>query len=66
MTLYYYVPDKGGKVTCTGTCSEPWPPLVRPSGTKPTGAHGVTGSLGTAPDPAGGTVVSYNGWPLYT
>lgn len=66
MTLYYYTPDKGGKVTCTGQCAALWPPVAAPSGTsKPTG-QGVTGPLATAPNPAGGSVVTYKGWPLYT
>jgi predicted lipoprotein with Yx(FWY)xxD motif len=67
MTLYYYTPDKGGKVTCTGQCAALWPPLAPSSGSsKPTGGQGVTAPLATAPNPAGGTVVTYNGWPLYT
>ena len=67
MTLYYYTPDKGtGKVTCTGTCLQNWPPLLLPSGiTKPTGDRGVTGTLDVLPSPNGGTQVTYNAWPLY-
>ena len=31
------------------------------------GTHGVKASLlGEAPNPAGGKVVTYDGWPLYT
>ncbi len=67
LTLYYYTPDKGGKVTCTGGCAAAWPPLFLPSGvTQPTGGPGVTGKLGTVANPAGGEQVTYNGWPLYT
>lgn len=67
MTLYYFTPDKGGKITCTGGCAAIWPPLVLPAGvTKATGGPGVTGTLTTAPNPDGkGTQVLYNGWPLY-
>ena len=66
MTLYYFTPDKGGNVTCSGTCLTAWPPLLLPSGTsKPTGGGGVTGTLGTV-SASMGTVVTYNGWPLYT
>jgi predicted lipoprotein with Yx(FWY)xxD motif len=68
MTLYYYTPDKGtGQATCTGACLAAWPPALLPSGvTKPTGDKGVTGALGTVSSPAGGSQVTYNGWPLYT
>lgn len=67
MTLYYYTPDKGGKVTCTGQCAAAWPPLAGPAGSsKPAGGQGVTGPLATASNPAGGSVVTYKGWPLYT
>jgi predicted lipoprotein with Yx(FWY)xxD motif len=66
MTLYYFTPDKGGTVTCSGACLEAWPPLLLPTGTsKPTGGNGVTGTLGTV-SASVGTVVTYNGWPLYT
>lgn len=63
-TLYYFLGDQGGKVTCTAGCAKEWMP-VKVSG-KPAGAAGITGTLGTAPDPAGGSVATYNGWPLYT
>jgi predicted lipoprotein with Yx(FWY)xxD motif len=68
MTVYYYTPDKGaGKVTCTGTCLQNWPPVLLASGvTKPVGDKGVTGTLGTIASPNGGTQVTYNGWPVYT
>jgi predicted lipoprotein with Yx(FWY)xxD motif len=66
MTLYYYSADKGGKVACTGKCATLWPPLFVPSGVSTPTGTGVTGTLGAAPDPAGGQVVTYNGWPLYT
>jgi predicted lipoprotein with Yx(FWY)xxD motif len=65
MTLYYFTPDKGGTVACTGACLQNWPPLLLPSGTaSPTGDSGVTGKLATVSNPEG-TQVSYNGWPLY-
>lgn len=66
LTLYYFTPDKGGTVTCTGACLQNWPPLLLPSGaTAPTGEKGVTGKLATVTNPQGGSQVSYNGWPLY-
>jgi predicted lipoprotein with Yx(FWY)xxD motif len=66
-TLYMFVPDKRKKVTCVGACAAIWPPVMLPKGAKPV-AKGKTRAalLGSDPDPAGGRVVTYNGWPLYT
>ncbi len=66
-TLYMFVPDKDKKVTCVGTCAAVWPPLKLPAGTKPAASGAAKGSmLGSDSDPAGGRVVTYAGWPLYT
>jgi predicted lipoprotein with Yx(FWY)xxD motif len=69
-TLYAHEPDHHHAVTClpAGGCALAWPPLLlRP------GAHLVAGTgvraalLGTdLSGPAGGSVVTYDGWPLYT
>jgi predicted lipoprotein with Yx(FWY)xxD motif len=65
-TLYVFAPDKRRAVTCTGTCAGTWPPLKLPSGSRLTAGAGVkTALLGTDRDPAGGRVVTYDGWPLY-
>lgn len=65
-TLYTFVPDKARKVTCTGACAVVWPPLKIGAGQKPSVSGGVRSSLVSSdPDPAGGRVVTYNGWPLY-
>lgn len=67
MTLYMFVPDKQRKVTCVGACAAIWPPLKLPAGMKPAAAGAVKASLlGSDGDPAGGRVVTYNKWPLYT
>jgi predicted lipoprotein with Yx(FWY)xxD motif len=67
LTLYMFVPDKDAKVTCVSLCAATWPPVFIKAGAKPTaGAGGVQQTmLGVDPDPAGGSVVTYNGWPLY-
>lgn len=66
-TLYAFAPDKRSKVTCTGGCAAVWPPAFVPPGRKVRGGPGVRASLlGSAPDPSGGRVITYNGWPLYT
>jgi predicted lipoprotein with Yx(FWY)xxD motif len=67
LTLYMFVPDKRTKVTCVGTCAVVWPPLKLPRGTRPVAAGLARASLlASDPDPAGGRVVTYSRWPLYT
>lgn len=66
-TLYMFVPDKRKKVTCVGTCAVVWPPAKLPNGAKPVAAGQAKASLlRSDPDPEGGRVVTYAGWPLYT
>ena len=65
--LYVFAPDKRRAVTCTGACAAVWPPLKVVPGAAPTAGAGVDQKLlGVDEDPAGGQVVTYNGWPLYT
>ncbi|HEU5419594.1 MAG TPA: hypothetical protein VFV41_18035 [Streptosporangiaceae bacterium] len=65
--LYMFVPDKQRRVTCKGYCAKIWPPLKLPAGATLAAGSGVRQSLlGSDPDPSGGRVVTYNGWPLYT
>jgi predicted lipoprotein with Yx(FWY)xxD motif len=66
-TLYMFVPDKRTKVSCVGACAAIWPPVKLAKGAKPTAAGTAKASLlGSDPNPAGGRVVTYNRWPLYT
>ena len=66
-TLYMFVPDKQKKVTCVKSCAVIWPPVKLPKGAKPVAAGKAKASLlGSDPNPAGGRVVTYNHWPLYT
>ena len=65
--LYMFAPDAAGRVTCTGDCATSWPPLLVHAGETVAAGPGVRpGLLGTAPNPGGGRVVTYRGWPLYT
>jgi predicted lipoprotein with Yx(FWY)xxD motif len=66
-TLYMFVPDKRKKVTCVRTCAAVWPPVKLSKGQKPAASGKAKASLlGSDPNPAGGRVVTYNKWPLYT
>ncbi len=65
-TLYVFAPDKHAKVTCVGGCASAWHPLKIAAGQKPTTLGTVRASLiASDPDPDGGRVVTYAGWPLY-
>jgi predicted lipoprotein with Yx(FWY)xxD motif len=65
--LYMFAPDKARSVTCTGGCATAWPPLVVSAGETVTAGPGIQpGLLSTVPNPGGGRVVTYHGWPLYT
>ena len=64
LTLYYFTPEKGGVVACTGGCASTWPPLkANGAATKPSS---VTGTLATVALSDGSMEVTYNGWPLHT
>jgi predicted lipoprotein with Yx(FWY)xxD motif len=66
-TLYIFKPDNAKKVTCTGQCAAVWPPVKLSGSAKPIGSGGVKASLlSSDPNPSGGNVATYNGWPLYT
>jgi predicted lipoprotein with Yx(FWY)xxD motif len=65
-TLYIFVPDNHKKVTCVGACASVWPPVKLATGAKAVGSGAVKASLlGSDPDPSGGRVITYAGWPLY-
>ncbi len=65
-TLYTFAPDQHSKVTCVSSCAAVWPPLKLASGETATGAQLKASLLGSDPDPEGGSVTTYAGWPLYT
>jgi predicted lipoprotein with Yx(FWY)xxD motif len=64
--LYMFVPDDQRQVTCTSLCAQTWPPVRIKAGATLAAGPGVRQDLlGSDTDPAGGRVVTYNGWPLY-
>ena len=65
MTLYYFASDSSTQVACTGDCAHNWPPLLAASGSTPTSATALPGSLSILSG-ANGQQVMYNGHPLYT
>lgn len=68
-TLYMLTSETGGKLTCTvaSGCTNYWSEADLPSGVTAASVSGSAKStlLGTETG-ATGTVVTYNGWPLYT
>jgi predicted lipoprotein with Yx(FWY)xxD motif len=66
-TFYMFTPDNHAKVTCLSSCQSLWPPAKLSSGQKATAGGEVKAALlGSDPNPEGGAVVTYAGWPLYT
>jgi predicted lipoprotein with Yx(FWY)xxD motif len=66
MVLYIYTPDGTSGVTCTGGCASTWPSLMSSGTTATAGGTAKASLLGSTANPAGGTVVTYAGRPLYT
>jgi len=65
-TLYFFVPEEGTKVVCTGDCVTMWRPLMAPGTTEPRSVVPLPGAIATVDRPDGGRQVTYDGWPLYT
>ena len=66
-TLYMFVPDKHKRVTCVQSCAAVWPPLKLAKGqTVVAKGDARKRLLGSDPNPGGGRVATYRGWPLYT
>ncbi len=65
-TLYYFMPEQGGKIVCASTsaCNTTWPPLLSSSGA-PSAPSGVSGTFGVATLPDGTAEVTYQNWPLH-
>ena len=65
-TLYFFVPEQGTNVVCTGDCVTTWRPLMATGTRPPTSTVPLPGVLATVDRPDGGRQVTYAGWPLYT
>jgi predicted lipoprotein with Yx(FWY)xxD motif len=65
-TLYFFVPEQGTKVVCTGDCATMWKPLMATGSAAPVSKVPLPGVLATVDRPDGGRQVTYDGWPLYT
>ena len=68
-TLYYFVPERGGRIVCTGQCTSVWPTLFATS-MAPTAGAALPGQLGIVARASSEQVtyttqVTYSGHPLY-
>src|SRR5205807_3865170 len=63
-TLYYFVPERGGRIVCTGQCTNAWPPLFTAS-MAPTAGAALPGQLGVVAR-ASSEQVTHNRSLLYT
>jgi predicted lipoprotein with Yx(FWY)xxD motif len=61
--LYSADQEKGGKIVCTGGCTQIWLPLAAKG--QPTASSDVSGKVGTVKRPDGSSQVTLDGRPLY-
>jgi predicted lipoprotein with Yx(FWY)xxD motif len=45
--LYYFTPETNGAITCTGSCAQVWPPLLRTGAAPPRAVRRAPGTFGT-------------------
>lgn len=64
-TLYYFLPERGGRIACTGQCAQIWPPVAPPAA-EASALAGLPGTIGRITRPDGSAQLTYATWPLYT
>ncbi len=65
--LYWWKPERDGRVRCTGSCARAWPPLIVAKRARvPATIKGVKGRFGTVQRPDGRRQVTYQGLPIYS
>jgi predicted lipoprotein with Yx(FWY)xxD motif len=64
-TVYEFANDRGGRSTCTGSCTTDWPPVGAPAAL-PSSLPGVPGRLGTTTRDDGSAQLTVAGHPVYT
>jgi predicted lipoprotein with Yx(FWY)xxD motif len=64
LTVYLFEGDKGTRSTCTGACTQVWPPVTTTGAATSSGAA-MAADLGTIVRSDGTRQVTYHGHPLY-
>lgn len=64
LTVYMFEGDKGSTSSCSGGCTQVWPPVTTAAGATVAGAA-FAADLGTITRPDGTKQVTYKGHPLY-
>ena len=62
-SIYLFASDQSGKSTCSGSCTQYWPPLTTTGPAKASGF--ASGTVGTITRTDGTKQVTYDGHPLY-
>ena len=65
-TVYLLTADSPNHSSCSGECLEYWPPVASPGGGAVHSISGISAKLGVTKTTDGKSMLTANGWPLYT
>jgi predicted lipoprotein with Yx(FWY)xxD motif len=65
-TVYMLTADSPNHSSCAGECLEYWPPVASPGSGKVPSISGISAKLGVTTTMDGTSMLTANGWPLYT
>ena len=65
-TVYMLTADSAMHSSCSSECLEYWPPVAGPASGKVPSISGVSAKLGVTKATDGKSMLTANGWPLYT
>jgi len=65
LTVYMLTADSPKHSSCSSDCLEYWPPVAAPSSGAPS-VSGISATLGVTKSTTGESMLTANGWPLYT
>jgi predicted lipoprotein with Yx(FWY)xxD motif len=66
MTVYMLTADTKGHSTCSAKCLQFWPLVPAPAGAGVPPVQGVTAALASTKATSGASMLTADGWPLYT
>ena len=65
-TVYMLTADSSNHSSCSGECLEYWPPVAGPGSGMVPAISGISAKLGVTKATDGKSMLTANGWPLYT